>query len=155
MVPVITFSTGIRPEDAQLTMRQIILPLAKDASHDAVESTIALASSISQSVEGCDDVPRVLKELHSDQPNQDINIRLGDLPVPVRPFVANLEVGKATEPMRNDSFVRILVLCKRVDQKATIPTPDEMRQTLLNRRLEQLSRRYLRDLRRDAIVEIR
>ncbi|HUN53256.1 MAG TPA: peptidylprolyl isomerase [Candidatus Sulfotelmatobacter sp.] len=148
-------ATGFRPEDAQLTMRQIILPLAKDAPKDAVESTIALASSISESVEGCDDVGRVIKELHSNQPNEEINVRLGDMPVPVRPLVANLQVGKATQPMRNENFVRILVLCNRVDKKATIPTPEEMRQTLLNRRLEQLSRRYLRDLRRDAIVEIR
>ena len=148
-------ATGFRPEDAQLTMRQIILPLAKDAPKDAVESTIALASSISESVEGCDDVGRMIKELHSNQPNEEINVRLGDMPVPVRPLVANLQVGKATQPMRNENFVRILVLCNRVDKKATIPTPEQMRQTLLNRRLEQLSRRYLRDLRRDAIVEIR
>ena len=148
-------STGMRPEDAALTMRQIALPLPKTAPREMVESTMTLADTISQSIEGCDDVARVIKELRSDQPNEEINVRLGDMPVPVRPFIASLSVGKASEPIRTESLVRVLVLCKREDHKSTLPTPEEMRQTLTNRRLEQLSRRYLRDLRRDAIVDIR
>jgi peptidyl-prolyl cis-trans isomerase SurA len=147
--------TGVRAEDAALTLRQIMLPLPKEASHDAVESTLALADTISQSIEGCDDVAKVLKQIRSDQPNEEVNVRLGDMPAPVRPLVTNLAVGKASQPFRTDNLVRIIVLCKREDKKSTLPTRDEMRETLLNRRLEQLSRRYIRDLRRDAIVEIR
>jgi peptidyl-prolyl cis-trans isomerase SurA len=148
-------STGTRPEDAALTFRQIVLPLPKDAPRDLVDSTMNLAQAVSQSIEGCDDVARVIKELHSDQPNEEINVRLGQLPPQMRSFVASLAVGKASEAFRTENLARVLVLCKREETKNELPTKDQMRQTLINRRLEQLSRRYLRDLRRDAIVEYR
>ena len=57
--------------------------------------------------------------------------------------------------MRTPDGLHVLVVCSRVEPKATIPDRDTIIDRIGRRRLTMMSRRYLRDLRRDAVVEYR
>ena len=67
-----------------------------------------------------------------------------------------LQVGQATQPFGTiDEGIRILVICGRDEASATGPTFDEVYTQLNEERVNMRARRYLRDLRRDAVIEFR
>ena len=67
-----------------------------------------------------------------------------------------LQVGQATQPFGSiEEGVRTLVICGRDQVDPTEPTYDQVYNQINEERVNMRWRRYLRDLRRDAIIEFR
>jgi peptidyl-prolyl cis-trans isomerase SurA len=67
-----------------------------------------------------------------------------------------LQVGQATQPFGSiEEGVRTLVICGRDQADSNEPTYDQVFNQLNEERVNLRWRRYLRDLRRDAIIEFR
>jgi peptidyl-prolyl cis-trans isomerase SurA len=67
-----------------------------------------------------------------------------------------MQVGQATQPFGSlEEGVRTLVLCGRDEVDPTAPSYDEVYSQLNEERVNSRARRYLRDLRRDAVIEFR
>ena len=72
-------------------------------------------------------------------------------------MMQSLQIGQATPPFGSrKEGVRVLVLCGRDDpQTAAGPSFDEVYAQMNDERVNRAARRYLRDLRRDAVVDYR
>lgn len=80
----------------------------------------------------------------------------GQLPAEVDEALQSMRDGEIVGPLRAAGGYYILQLRgQRTVAEDTQPDREEVRRLLTNQRLELLARRYLRDLRRDAFVEIR
>jgi peptidyl-prolyl cis-trans isomerase SurA len=67
-----------------------------------------------------------------------------------------MQVGQATQPFGTlEDGVRILVICGRDEVDPTAPTYDDVYNQLSDERMNARARRYLADLRRDAVIEFR
>ncbi len=67
-----------------------------------------------------------------------------------------MQVGQATRPFGSiEEGVRVLVLCGRDIADPTMPSFDQVYAQLNEERVNLRSRRYLRDLRRDAVIDFR
>jgi peptidyl-prolyl cis-trans isomerase SurA len=67
-----------------------------------------------------------------------------------------MQVGQATQPFGSiEEGVRVLVICGRDETAAAAPSYDEIYSRLNEERANVRARRYLRDLRRDAVIEFR
>jgi peptidyl-prolyl cis-trans isomerase SurA len=67
-----------------------------------------------------------------------------------------MQVGQATQPFGSlEEGVRTLVICGRDEVDPTAPSYDEVYGQLTEERTNSRARRYLRDLRRDAVIEFR
>ncbi|MEM1021970.1 MAG: peptidylprolyl isomerase, partial [Pseudomonadota bacterium] len=64
-----------------------------------------------------------------------------------------LEKGDLTDPLRFPTGYRLFIICDIQQPEVQTPTPAVIENQLNQRRLSMMARRYLRDLRRDAIVE--
>jgi peptidyl-prolyl cis-trans isomerase SurA len=66
-----------------------------------------------------------------------------------------MNVGQTTPPFGSlTEGVRVLFLCGRDDPKAAAgPNRDQIQSQLEDDRVSKRSQRYLRDLRRDAVIE--
>jgi peptidyl-prolyl cis-trans isomerase SurA len=82
-------------------------------------------------------------------------VKVRDLPAPLQPLMLDLQVGQATPPFGSaESGVRSLVLCGRDDpQDASAPSFDQIMSQMEDERVNKRARIYLRDLRRDAIID--
>jgi peptidyl-prolyl cis-trans isomerase SurA len=80
-----------------------------------------------------------------------------DLPPALQKMLLGLSIGQATPPFGSyEEGVRTLVLCGRDDPDvANAPSFDEVRAQMVDERVNRRARRYLRDLRRDAVVDYR
>ena len=72
-----------------------------------------------------------------------------------RESFAKLEVGSATEPERTTEGFQIIGICAKTAIAGQTEAAVEVRQEISSERTQLLARRYLRDLRSDAVIEYR
>jgi len=147
---------GPLPEDATVSLAQMIVPLPRGAGDAEVRSQSDLLQQVREVVKGCEDMERAAKELGARLAGAPQRFRIGDLAPAIRPTVFNLKIGELSEPIRLDGGLLTLMVCEREDPKsANLPSREEIAEQLTRQRLDLAARRYLRDLRRAAVVDIR
>ena len=82
-------------------------------------------------------------------------LRVGDLPPGLRQAVSTLPVGQVSAPVEGPAGIHLLMVCDRHNPAAESPQRDQIAEQLQRERVDRLARRYLRDLRKDAFVEVR
>jgi len=73
----------------------------------------------------------------------------------MRDVVTKLAVGQASEPIIQKNGVGVIMVCAKGSAAGSAVTRDEVSESLLRQRLDTVARRYLRDLRRNAFVDVR
>ena len=143
------------PGHTAIGLHQIILPLTANAGAQETESQMALARTIGETVSGCDDMAATASEINPDAPSDMVTVMLGDMSADIRAEVENLPIGTASQPVRSPAGVHVFMVCQRDTPKTDLPDRENIREALTVKRMEVLSRSYLRNLRRDAFVDIR
>jgi peptidyl-prolyl cis-trans isomerase SurA len=141
------------PRDAVLSLKQISITFP-NMSQEQAEAKLVDFNQRVKSMRGCGDVEPVAALIGADVVTSD-QYPARQLPAGFQDILLNLQVGQATEPFGSmEDGVRVLMLCGRDDPKVdTGPSADEIRNQLEDERLNRRAQRYLRDLRRDAIIE--
>jgi peptidyl-prolyl cis-trans isomerase SurA len=142
-------------DDTLLSLVEVILPVAANAPAAQQQKVMAQAQSISDRAKSCDDMAQIAREQAPQTSTQSPNVRAGDLAPDIRGIVLGLKVSQASKPLPMRGGVGIIMVCKRTDPNVAMPTQDQVYEELMHARLDQISRRYLRDLRRSAYVDIR
>nr|WP_245942341.1 peptidylprolyl isomerase [Sphingomonas gilva] len=144
------------PRDAVLSLRQMSIAFpAGTTEAQATQRASQFASAI-QSLQGCGRVDEVAKTLGATVVDND-SVRVRDLPPQLQDIMLGMQIGQATPPFGSPTEgVRTLVLCGRDDaQVASAPSFDQVMGQLEEERTNRRAQRYLRDLRRDAVVDYR
>lgn len=140
------------PEDARVDLAQIVFPAVSPEERDSAR---ALAEIVRESVQGCADLDGVAREARVAAPQRVSELRVGDLAPDMRTRVLSLGVGDMTEAFATDRGIAIAMVCVRQEAPSNVPTESDIEENLARQRLETAARRYLRDLRRVAVVDIR
>jgi peptidyl-prolyl cis-trans isomerase SurA len=141
-----------RPEDARVDLAQLVFPAANPAEREAAK---ALAEMVRETVQGCADLDRVATEAKIPEPQRIADLRVGDLTPDMRARVKDLGVGESTEVFNTDRGEAVAMICVRTEAQSNVPTETDIEDNLARQRIENAARRYLRDLRRVAVVDIR
>lgn len=142
-------------EGTRVRLVQIYLPLPRDASEEAVAKQREAAEAIRQEVKTCGDMVRLSAELKSPLSGDLGWLKVEDLPEHLRKVVGALKVGAVSKPVQTQDAVSILMVCERKDPKTELPDREKLAESLLLERLDMMARRYLRDLRRFATLDVR
>lgn len=141
--------------DTTVNLRQVVLALPAPGDIQGRQSQEALARTIRDTVSGCSDFSAVSRELGAG-PSGDLGrLKLTELPTDLRQLVAKLDVGTVSPPLVNDTSLRLLMVCDRRTPQVSLPSQEEVRRRLTLQRVEVRARRYLRDLRDAAFLDIR
>ena len=83
-------------------------------------------------------------------------VRVRELPPVLQQMLLNLGVGQATQAFGSSERISVLVLCGREDPpEQNMPSSDETYNRHVEQRVARRAQRYLRDLRRDAVIDYR
>jgi peptidyl-prolyl cis-trans isomerase SurA len=143
------------PRDSVLSLKQVSINFPKGTSREAAEPIVARFAEAAKNVGGCGGAEKIAADFHGDVVSSD-GVKMRDLPTALQRLMLPMQVGQATQPFGSlEEGVRVLVMCGRdqVDQSA--PSYDDVYNQLNEERVNSRSRRYLRDLRRDAVIEFR
>jgi peptidyl-prolyl cis-trans isomerase SurA len=147
--------TNTPPDDGERTvqLRQLLLLVEEDAPQRELDIQLQKARDIASTVNGCTAFAAAAEKTGTLQPDTLGQFKLNDLNAQLRDIAASIPVGQVSEPIRQPAGVQLLMVCERQDTAG--PSRDAIRQNLLRKRIDMLSRRYLRDLRRTAFVDLR
>ena len=98
---------------------------------------------------------REAKEVHSPGKTEMGKMRPRDLAPKIRAAITGLRVGKSSAPVLTEAGFIILMVCSRDAVRSTMPTRQKVESQLTNQKLSLMARRYMRDLRQAAVVDVR
>jgi len=146
---------GPDPRNAVLSLKQISVAFPNGTTRQQAEPVVARFAEAARNIGGCGGAERIANELNAEVVSSD-DIRLRDLPPALQDIMLPMQVGQATPPFGSiEEGVRVLVLCGRDEVDPTAPNYDQVYAQLNEERVNLRARRYLRDLRRDAVIEFR
>jgi len=142
------------PRDSVLSLKQIAINFPKGTSESQVTPLVKRFSEETQKITGCGVADEMASKLGADVVNRD-GIKIRELPAPLQQVMLDLQVGQSTPPYGSlEDGVRVFVLCGRdAPQEAASESFDEIMSRLEEERVNKRARIYLRDLRRDAVIE--
>jgi peptidyl-prolyl cis-trans isomerase SurA len=138
--------------DIEVDLAQILFPVDGGATLDAMRGQ---AAQLRDRLGDCTAMADAAAELNPPQSGRLGWLRLGDLPPGLRQAVSSLPVGQVSAPVEGPSGIHLLMVCDRHNPAVETPQRDQIEQQLQGERVDRLARRYLRDLRKDAFVEVR
>jgi peptidyl-prolyl cis-trans isomerase SurA len=142
------------PRDAVLSLKQISLDFPQGTSEAQARQRTAAFTEAVTAMRGCGDADARAATVGAQVvTNDEIPVRA--LPEALQQALLQLNVGQTTPPFGSlDEGVRVLMLCGRDDpQVEGGPNFDQLMAQLEDDRVGKRAQRYLRDLRRDAVIE--
>jgi peptidyl-prolyl cis-trans isomerase SurA len=147
------------PAEIRVSVVQLLLPLPPNANQEEIARGTAEAQKIMSFVNKCADLRAAASRTRGATVTEIDKLRVGDLQQR-QPHVAQqilaTPVGRAVGPFRleQEGAIQILSVCSK-EGEGGLPSRDAIQQQILATKVEAAARRYMRDLRRTAIVEIR
>ena len=140
-----------------LDLRQIFLPLPRQSAPSDIEAQIDLAKTVRDTASSCSDFSTLAKEVGSPRPPSLGKFALKDLSPAIRQVVKDIPAGKISDPLKMPDGVMVLMVCNRDGGTSVIKLPkrDEIADRLMNERMSLGARRYMRDIRLSAVIDVR
>ncbi len=142
------------PRDAVLSLKQVALDFPAGISEAEATRLAGRFADETRKIAGCGMADSVAQQLGATVVARDA-VPMRSLPAPLQSTLATLQVGQTTQPFGSPSEgVSVLVLCGRdIPNIALAPNLQEIENRLLEEKVNRRAQRYLRDLRRDAVIE--
>lgn len=143
------------PRDAILSLKQVSINFPKGTARQAAEPIVSRFAEAAKTIGGCGGAEKIAAAFHGEVVTSD-QVKMRDLPPALQRLMLPMQVGQATQPFGSlDEGVRVLVICGRDEMDQSAPSYDQVYNQLNEERVNSRAQRYLRDLRRDAVIEFR
>ncbi len=138
------------PRDAVLSLKQVSINFPKGVTPAQATARAKQFADAMQAARGCSSVDAIAGGLGADVVNND-QMKAREL----QAMVLRLTLGETTPPFGSiEDGVRVLMLCGRDDPKSSAePNFEEIQSQIEDERVNKRAQTYLRDLRRDAIID--
>ncbi|MEW5727379.1 MAG: peptidylprolyl isomerase [Pseudomonadota bacterium] len=142
------------PLNATVSLARLVLPVPPGAPPK--EQLLARARDLTKGANGCDQLDEVARRIGAPAPVRQPPVRVGELKSDLIPVVAALRPGEPAQPVITEEGITVTMVCRREDAATVqLPSPQTVRRMIEDERVDMLARRYLRDLRRSAFVDVR
>jgi peptidyl-prolyl cis-trans isomerase SurA len=140
----------------RLNLVQLTLALPVNASPDEEARAKGEAQKVMSMVRQCNDLFQLAGQFKGATAGKLDGLRAGDL-APNREMyeqIPRLATGGVGGPFRVAEGLQVVALCSK-EGASGLPTRDVVAQQILAQKLEAASRRYMRDMRRVATIDIK
>ncbi|GAB6054432.1 peptidylprolyl isomerase [Magnetospira thiophila] len=142
-------------EPAKVRLYQVFLPLAGQAPATALEESNRRLREATQAAASCDDMEKIGQQLGTRMSGSLGTLELTSLPLPFQQVIGPLPDNKPSPPIRTEQGVVVLMVCERSGGTSEEALRTKVKDMLLDTRTDKAAQRLMRDLRRDALVDIR
>ncbi|MBA3054609.1 MAG: peptidylprolyl isomerase [Sphingomonadales bacterium] len=142
------------PRDAVLSLKQVSIDFPKGITEAEATKRAGVFANAMKGARGCGAVDAVAASVGASVVAND-QVRARDLPGPLQEAILALSLGETSPPFGSiKDGVRVLMVCGRDDPPiASGPSFDQMMSQIEDDRVNKRAQAYLRDLRRDAIID--
>lgn len=147
-----------RKDDKELTsfeyvLRPILFVVPRGSPDSVVEARRRDADSLRNRFQNCDEGLPFARALKDVAVRDQIVRNSGDLAPALREILDNTTVGRLTSPETTPHGVELFAVCAKRETKVDAPTVREVRNEMFAEQFAAQSKRYLKELRRGAMIE--
>ena len=139
------------PNAARLRLRQVSITIADGGGAAARK----VADDLRASIKGCAAIAGAVQGREGITEDDLGTLAIGQLSAAIRQAVNDLPDGQLSATIDLGDLLMLLMVCERERQVTELPGREAVLAELGRRQLHKLSQRFIRDLRRDALVEYR
>lgn len=138
--------------EVMLHLKQILIAIPSGASEKQRRAAAERAGQARERIAGCAGLDALAGEIGAPGSGDLGTVKSSNLPAPIRDAVMALPIGQPSRPVSVSGGLAVLVVCNRAESGID---RQRIAERLTAERLDMLARRYMRDLRRSANVDIR
>ncbi|MEQ9662377.1 MAG: peptidylprolyl isomerase [Parasphingopyxis sp.] len=144
------------PRNAVLSLKQITVNFPPGTTEADATPVVTQLAEASQSSGGCGAAEALAQSVGGTVVQND-SVQMRDLPPALQQAMVDLQIGQSSPPFGSiEDGVRVLVLCGRESGAPSQSLdPERIMASLQDSRSSRMARNYLRNLRRDAVIEYR
>jgi peptidyl-prolyl cis-trans isomerase SurA len=149
-------ATQVNAHPDSLPLARLLLPLGPKPPKEFLEKAANFAMTLRNSIQSCDQLPEVQKQVKGIVYQSLGTMRLADLSPEIQHALQQTQPGETAPPFQSAAGIELIVRCDKAIPKVSVfsmPSRDDVEQQLFEQRIAVLSRQYLRDLKRDADIE--
>ncbi len=143
---------------APVPLDRLLIPLPPNPDATLKQRAMLLATNVKSQVRACTDLPSVANQLMGTVYTTLGQIMPKDLNPDLRDALVKTGPGEVVEPFFSAAGLEIIMRCDPAPPKLVafeLPSRDQLQQQLFVQQMTIYAKSYLRDLRRDAVVEAR
>ena len=138
-----------------VNLKQAAMRLAPDAPEAEVAAARAKLMALRGQLSGCDTLEERAAAVEGVIAGDLGEVEASELLPEFRTAAQTLQPGQVSEPIRTSVGLHLVAVCGRRTGGAQALTPDQVENRLFAEQLELASRRYMRDLRNSATIDVR
>jgi peptidyl-prolyl cis-trans isomerase SurA len=150
--------TGVTGPAGTLPLARLLFPVNPRAPKAELDQVMNVATQIQQRYTGCAQLEDLHKQMNGTVYMDLGSAKLADLAPQIQEGLKNSHPGEAATPFISDAGIELIGRCdKRVEVKTAyvLPTRQQVEDQLFQNQISTLARRYLRDLKRGANIQVR
>jgi len=149
-------SPGLGGGDAMVKLSQFHVPAPKGGGAAALQGLRNQLVAATRNMKSCAELEAAGAQSGSLMSGSLGEMKLTSLPDAMQQVLSDLKVGQPSGPIPTGGGLAVLMICERTDETLDMDkVRDDIRKKLVQNRLSVASQRKLRDLRRDAFVDVR
>ncbi|HEX3756997.1 MAG TPA: peptidylprolyl isomerase [Rhizomicrobium sp.] len=155
---IVQAPTGPTNPDGTLPLARLLLPMGGQPTKNEVDQVMKVAAEIRAHTTSCDQLDKFREKMPGAVYMNLGDTKLTDLSPEIQKVLAQTHPGDVATPFISEAGVEIIARCdKRVitETAYVLPTHQQVEQQLFEQQISALARRYLRDLKRDANIQVR
>jgi peptidyl-prolyl cis-trans isomerase SurA len=135
------------------TLRPILFLIPPGAPASTFEARRREADALRKSFKGCTESIPAVRAMPNVVARNQIVRSSADLPEPLRKILDSVPLGQLTAPEVTKHGIEMFAVCAKVAAKGDSPLRKKAREAMMGELFEKESKRYLRQLRRAALIE--
>jgi len=150
--------TGLTGPAGTLPLARLLMPIDPRAPKDQIEQVMKVAVQIQTHYAGCGQLDEIHQKMNGSVYMDLGSAKLAELSPQIQEAMKVTHPGEAAMPFLSDAGVELIGRCdKRIEAKTAyvMPTRQQVEDQLFQSQIAALARRYLRDLKRDANIQVR
>jgi peptidyl-prolyl cis-trans isomerase SurA len=136
------------------TLRPILFVVPRGSPPAVFEARAKEAEALRAQFQGCQDGIALARGMRNVAVRTQVVKSSADLPTQLRDVLAKTEVGQLTKPEGTQQGVEVYALCGK-QQSESGPAKKEVRDEMFNEAFEIASKKYIKELRDQAMIEYR
>ena len=147
-----------KPEDRDAigydyALRPILFLVPPGAPPATYDNRRREAEALRKTFKGCDQSIPTVRAMRDVAVRTQVTRSSADLPEGLRKVLDSIPVGDLTAPEITRHGIEMFAICAKTETKTNTPERNKVRQTLQHELFEKESKRYLRLLRKNALIE--
>lgn len=134
-------------------LRRVFLAYPPGANQQQQRNTLIRLARARPGLNNCEAVERFATQVGDPKKGDMGKLTVAEMQEGLRPLILELEPGKISQLYRLQDGGLVMMLCGKETRSLGLPTRDEVRENLLQREADIIARRYLRELRQNAIIQ--